>query len=68
MPAQVLKRGGSVLGNENDQTKHERFGYAAELKDVETWSGKWSSRPENTDTVIKTGRFIDDLRTKKGHD
>lgn len=26
----VLKRGGSVLGNENDQTKHERFGYDEE--------------------------------------
>lgn len=26
----VLKRGGSVLGNQNDQTKHERFGYDEE--------------------------------------
>ena len=35
MPAQqVLKRGGSVLGNQNDQTKHERFGYAASPRRV----------------------------------
>jgi hypothetical protein len=35
MPAQqVLKRGGSVLSNQNDQTKHERFGYAASQRRV----------------------------------